>query len=353
MSPARADLGLSGATASLYGAVDIGSHTIRVLVAACGPQGIGQPVHHERHVTRLAQGFSSHGALTDEAMERAVAVLRQVAARLQAFPLRALRCGATGVVRKAANGSDFIRRIRYTTGWEASILREEEEALLSLRGMVSVLEPPEGPLVCFDLGGSSTEFALVDWETRSPLWIGSVFIGAATLTEKYLREAPASEEDLRDAADHARRAIRPAVDGILEALQKHSRSGDKPTLAGTAGTVTTLAAMDARMAHYVPYRINNRILAKTWVSEMIRSLGSMSLEARRRIVGLEPGREDIILGGAVIVEQILESFNVSRMRATDAGLLEGLLLDGAQAAVSEAKPLRPVERSCPEEEETR
>lgn len=353
MSPTREDFRLSGETPNLYGAVDIGSHTIRVLVAACGPQGIGQPVHHERHVTRLAQGFSRHGALTDEAMERAVAVVRQVAQRLQAFPLRALRCGATGVVRKAANGSDFIRRVRQATGWEVSILREEQEALLSLRGMVSVLDPPEGPLVCFDLGGSSTEFALVDWQTRSPLWIGSVFVGAATLTEAFLRDAPASEKRLREAADHACRAIRPAVDGIREVLGKRPKSGDKPTLAGTAGTVTTLAAMDARMAQYVPYRINNRTLAKTWVAETVRSLASMDLEARRRIVGLEPGREDIILGGAVIVEQILESFDVPQMRVTDAGLLEGLLLDGAQAAVSEGRPFRPVRRSCPELEETR
>jgi exopolyphosphatase/guanosine-5'-triphosphate,3'-diphosphate pyrophosphatase len=352
MSPDPAPSRLAAAP-DLYGAVDLGSHTIRVLVAARDADGTFRPWHHERHVTRLAQGFSRQGSLTDEAVARAVTVVRQVAARLQAFPLRALRCGATGVVRKAANGADFIERVRDATGWQVSILSEEEEALLSLRGMVSVLEPPKGPLVCFDLGGSSTEFSLVDWQTRSPLWVGSVFVGAATLTEAFLGDAPVSAERLREAADHARRILRPAVDAICASLQERSPSGEKPTLAGTAGTVTTLAAMDARMAHYVPYRINNRILTKTWVAETVRSLGAKSLEARRQIVGLEPGREDIILGGAVIVEQILESFHVPHLRVTDAGLLEGLLLDGARAADSKTTPLEPTWRFSPQLEETR
>lgn len=341
------------AAQDFYGAVDLGSHTIRVLVAACDPEGVLRPVHHERHVTRLAQGFSRQGSLTEEAAARALAVVRRVAARIQAFPLRALRCGATGVVRKAKNGAHFIERVRDATGWTVSILSEEEEALLSLRGILSVLEPPEGPLVCFDLGGSSTEFSLVDWDTRSPLWVGSVFVGAATLTEAFLGEAPVSTERLYQAAHEAARILRPAVAAIGQSLRGRWQSGEKPTLAGTAGTVTTLAAMDARMARYVPYRINNRILTKAWVAETVRSLGAMNLEARRRIVGLEPGREDIILGGAVIVEQILESFQVPHLRVTDAGLLEGLLLDGARAAGSEATPLASAWRFSPQLEETR
>ncbi|MEJ5364292.1 MAG: hypothetical protein WHS86_04265 [Desulfosoma sp.] len=352
MSPDPAQCRPPATSPDLYGAVDLGSHTIRVLVAARHPEGTFRLKHHERHVTRLAQGFSRQGSLTDEAAARALTVVREVAERLRAFPLRALRCGATGVVRKAANGADFIERVRAATGWDVSILSEEQEALLSLRGMVSVLEPPEGPLVCFDLGGSSTEFSLVDWETRGPLWIGSVFVGAATLTEAFLRDAPVSVERLREAADQARRILRPAVDEIREVLRER-RLSEKPSLAGTAGTVTTLAAMDARMAQYVPYRIHNRILTKTWVAETVRSLGAMSLEARRRIVGLEPGREDIILGGAVIVEQILESFDVPHLRVTDAGLLEGLLLDGARAAGSETTPLEPARWFSTELDETR
>lgn len=332
MSPGPSDSHGGDAVPNLYGAVDIGSHTIRLLVGAYDPRGTVHPVHHERHVARLAQGYSERGTLTEEAMARALTVMRGVSDRLKTFPLQALRCGATGVVRRAANGSDFIRRVRETTGWKVSILTEEQEALLSLQGMVSVLKPPDGPLVCFDLGGSSTEFALVDGEPRCPLWVGSVFVGAATLTEAFLGCAPVSAQRLREAADHARRAIRPAVEAIQELLRRRWTPEVKPILAGTAGTVTTLAAMDAGMAEYVPYRINNRILRKKWITETVRSLGAMRVEARRGIVGLEPGREDIIVGGAVIVEQILESFGVPWMRVTDAGLLEGLLLDGAHAA---------------------
>ncbi len=98
-------------------------------------------------------------------------------------------------------------------------------------------------------------------------------------------------------------------------------------LVGTAGTVTTLAAMYLNMERYVPYRVNGLVLTKDWLSLTIESLAQMPLAQRRLIAGLEPGREDIILGGAVIVSEILSCFGQDRFIVTDAGLLEGLLID--------------------------
>ncbi len=317
-----------------YAAVDIGSHTVRMLVADWHADGKLYPLHNERHVTRLAQGFLENGLLTDRAMERTAAVLSEMAVHLQSFSIRAVRCGATGVVRKASNGSDFIRRVQAMAPWKVSILTEAQEAVLSLQGMLSVLQPEHDLVVCFDLGGSSTELALVDRNSPSPLWIGSVFLGAATLTEAYFQKAPASMEQVRQAAYHARSVLQPAVESIFGRLQAPSLSGKKWTVAGTAGTVTTLAAMEARMETYVPYRINNRTLTKAWITETVRSLASLSLEARRGLVGLEPGREDIILGGAVIVREILDCIGVSHVLVSDAGLLEGLLLDVMQGAAT-------------------
>lgn len=324
-----------------YGAVDIGSHTIRVLVADWDSQGFVRPVHHERHVIRLAQGFARQGVLTDEAMDRALRVMTDISDRLQAFPLRHLRCGATGVVRKAANGADFVKRIHERTRWQVSILTEVQEARLSLHGMLSVLPPLDGPTVCFDLGGSSTEFSLVEGGNPMPLWEGSVFIGAATLTEMCLCHAPASPHELRRAADQAREALRPVVKAVRQQVRQRSRSPEGLSVVGTAGTATTLAAMEARMTQYVPYRINNRTLTKTWIADIVRTLASMSLEERRCLAGLEPGREDIIVGGAVIVEEILAAFDVPHLTVTDAGLLEGLVCDGIHAvAASSSDPLK-------------
>ena len=98
-------------------------------------------------------------------------------------------------------------------------------------------------------------------------------------------------------------------------------------LAGTAGTVSTLAAMHIEMERYVPYRVNGLVLTKDWLSTTVESMARMPLAQRRMIKGLEPGREDIILGGAVIVSEILACFGRDRFVVTDAGLLEGLLID--------------------------
>ena len=98
-------------------------------------------------------------------------------------------------------------------------------------------------------------------------------------------------------------------------------------LVGTAGTVTTLAAMCIKMERYVPYRVNGMVLSKDWLSRMIESLAKMPLAQRRLLAGLEPGREDIILGGAVIVSEILSCFGHDNFIVSDAGLLEGLLIE--------------------------
>lgn len=315
----------------LYGAVDIGSHTVRVVVAEWRDDGHICPVHHERHVTRLAQGFGEKGTLTQEAMERTEAVLSGIVSRLRDFEPRAVRCGATGVVRRAANGPEFLRRVQDMATWKASILSEAQEAALSLQGMLNVLEPAQDFVVCFDLGGSSTELALVDRRNPSPLWIGSVFVGAATLTEAYLHEAPTAFEQLSRAARYARGVLKPVVENICEKLRRYAGPAMGFAVAGTAGTVTTLAAMESRMDPYIPYRLNNRSLTKAWIAETLRSLAGMGLEERRGIVGLESGREDIIVGGVIIVEEILNSFGVSSLLVSDAGLLEGLLWDGMKS----------------------
>lgn len=310
-------------------AIDIGSHTLRLIIARLGGDRVLTPVRLERRITRLAHQFNREGHLSATGIAASMTALEEYAALIRQNGVKGLACGATGVVRLAPDGGAFLERVRQTFGFPAVILTEEEEALVSARGVLSVLPRKRWPVLTFDLGGSTTEFLLVEDGGEAATWSSSVPVGAATLTETWLQGDPPETASLCRAAEEARHALQPAFDAV------HSLLGslEAPTdflLVGTAGTVTTLAAMALGMTEYEAYRVNGLVLQEDWLRQTIDHLGTACLEERRRIPGLEPGREDIILGGAVIVGEIMRGLARRELTVTDGGLLEGLLIDCAE-----------------------
>lgn len=310
--------------------IDIGSHTIRMLAAKIDGGTRVRPMIVERRITRLAEDFDKGQTLKEPAMDRSLAVLKEYACILEDLGIRSIRCGATGVVRRAENSERFLRAIRDTTGFEVSVLSELSEAYLSAKGSLSVLPPPTHPLVSFDLGGSSTEFLLVDPKSERPRWETSVFIGAATLTARDLIGDPTDRESVASARATVQELLAPAI-SAFHGLRGVVESPILPVqMVGTAGTVSTLAAMYLEMESYEPYRINGLVLDRKWLDETVELLIRLPIASRRRLTGLEEGREDIILGGAIIVQEILKGFHQDRLTVTDGGLLEGLLLEMAE-----------------------
>ncbi|HAA05730.1 MAG TPA: hypothetical protein DCE18_20525 [Syntrophobacteraceae bacterium] len=318
---------------SVFAAIDLGSHTTRLLVAACQNQPQLRPLCTERRVTRLARGFEANTGLTPEGMRTSLAVVREYAGLINQFRAGSVVCGATGVVRKAVNGPELLRAIEAEIGIQGSILSEAAEATLSVKGVLSGLPNRSAMILAFDLGGSSTEFTLVDPLRPDPLWTTSVFIGAATVTEAYLKADPPAPSDLDTAGRQMRLALKPVWAALAHNLSRLGLRTADLQLVGTAGTVTTLAAMQIEMAVYQPYRINGQNLTRQWIQETMQQLASQSLSERRQWVGLEKDREDIILGGALIVNEILGGLGRTNLVVTDAGLLEGLLLDSAETTM--------------------
>lgn len=308
-----------------FASLDIGSHTTRMLIVRKeGSQLV--PVRTERRVTRLAQGFLDD-TITEKAQHRNISALEEYISILKEFQVAEIACGATGVVRRAKNSSAVLYNIAAETGIECQILSEQSEALLAATGILSVIPETGGNLLTFDIGGGSTEFVLTGAVT--PPSTSSRPVGAATLTEAFLKGDPPGTEAVCQAVLSARNEIMLAKEQLYENLKKTGTilflAGLR--LVGTAGTVTTLAAMHMKMARYVPYRVNGMVLERDWLSNTIESLAQMPLAERRLIAGLEAGREDIILGGAVIVSEILSCFGHDSFVVSDAGLLEGLLIE--------------------------
>ncbi len=313
------------ASPCMVAAIDVGSHTLRMIIARLTPNGLLTPVRLERRVTRLAHRFRPGGALDAMGKATSKAVLEEYAALARQYGVTGMACGATGVVRGASDGRDFLAEVRRELGIELVLLSEEEEALLSARGVLSVLPSKVRPILIFDLGGGTTEFLLVDDHRETPTWIHSVSVGASVLTEARILGDPPDSDSVRQATLAARDALRPALETV-RSLVGPLETPEALQVVGTAGTVTTLAAMHLGMSRYEPYRVNGHVLRQVWIQETIERLMGLSVSERRGIPGLEAGREDIILGGALIVAEILRGLSRSELTVTDAGLLEGLLI---------------------------
>jgi exopolyphosphatase / guanosine-5'-triphosphate,3'-diphosphate pyrophosphatase len=290
--------------------IDLGTNTARLLIARKDP-------YHEillnRIITRLGGGFTRERGLSEEAQQRSIDALRRFAAEMKKHEVAKLRAVATSAVRDAVNGDEFVRRVRQETGIDLEVIDGDEEALVTLRGVASVLDDKSGDLAVFDVGGGSTEYTLASGEellfSRS-LPIGVVRLtegkaGAAAMEEKILRELTAYKKELEQA-------------GLAERFSK-------ATLVGTAGTATTLAAIEMGMEIYDYRKVNNYVMKRSEVERIFELLKPLTPQERLEVPGLEPGREDLIIAGTLVVLLTMRVFGFESFKVSDSGLLEGLI----------------------------
>ena len=299
-----------------WAAFDIGSNTVRCLVADCPPGGPIAPIFYQRRVTRLGGGLTAEAGLTAAAMTRTLSALREMVAELQPHQPVACRAVATQAMRMAPNGPEFCQRIAAETGIVVDIIAGSEEAQLSAAGIVSALSPMPSCCLFFDIGGGSTEFGvLVDGRLG---YFRSFPIGVVRLCEDYA-DAPSRQ---------------PFIDRILSELQADLQATDAGSAltaagtvaVGTAGTVTTMAAVDMAMTTYDWRRVNNHRISGERLRTLQEQLAPLTPEERESVPGMEKGRGDLIVPGLQLVLSILRVFGFSALTVSDFGLLEGVVL---------------------------
>ncbi len=296
--------------------IDIGTNTLRLLIAEFSADGRYRTVVSGRHITRLGEGLSGTGRLRDEAMDRAIRVLKGFADKCDENNVNNIYAVATSAVREAANGVDFINEVKIRTGIDVNIISGDEEARLTMRGVCSGLDIAEKDALLMDIGGGSTEFILTS--KGEILFKVSTDIGVVRFTEQYIKSDPPEEEEME------------FLGGIIEDRLSKVGSGKGYSgveFIGTAGTVTTLAAIDQMMRVYDAEKINGYRIKRDGVQKILMMMSSMTNKDRKELPGVEEGREDIILAGAMVVYKVMERFGFDEMTVSDAGLREGLVVD--------------------------
>jgi exopolyphosphatase/guanosine-5'-triphosphate,3'-diphosphate pyrophosphatase len=305
----------------LLAALDLGSNTFRLILAEEENGAIragSRRVYQE--IPRLSEGLFPGGALAPEPLERAWAALgRFQELIIEARPEKVL-AGATMFARLSPDGPAFLSQISSRFGWESFILSGEEEGRLSALGVLSGLRPLPAQALIFDLGGRSTELALT--RGLEVAAIESLPMGVVGLTESFVSGDPPLAEEIG--------LIRAQVIALLEEARLSGLDPEIP-LVGTAGTVTTLAAMLLGLGDYDPDLINNRQIHIGQLRDLLSALARETQEKRLLRPGLHPRRADVIVAGLAEVLAIMDYFGRQTLTVSDNSLLEGLWLKAAGA----------------------
>ncbi len=299
--------------------LDIGSNTIRLLIAEVSDSSY-QKIYYQHRVARLGEGLQQTGALSDAGKQRGMVVFLEVVdiCASHGIAVQNIQAVATAAIREASNGKDYVQHVLDTLGLNIQIIHGQLEAKLSLLGAQMVLnEDVSQDMLLFDIGGASTEFNRV---CHGELVDGfSEKLGVVRLTELYLKHNPPLSSEYQAMKEHTKTHLKQVESlwGEDTFLPKH--------MVGTAGTVTTLAAIVLQMEDYDANTINNYHLSKTDFESMRDELLGMTNDERLAIPAIEQGRQDVIVAGLAIVDAIFEFWDYEVMVTVDAGLLEGLL----------------------------
>ena len=296
--------------------IDIGSNTVRLLILEFDENQNFKILVSRRVITRLGEGMDSHGKLMQPRISATLSALSAFQKDCKDHDNPPLHAVATSAVREASNGNEFVRLAREVTDIEIEIIPWEEEARLTLEGVFWKIPHENRKTLTLDIGGGSTEFILS--EGKNIVGFCSSSLGVVRLTEKFIQQHPVDDAEYANLISHLKNEF-------LEIKKKLSAFMPQ-VLIGTAGTVTTLAALKENIYPYDPEKIHGSLLSRQDIEALQQDLKQKSLNERLALKPLEQGREDLIIAGTAIVLETMQTFQCDPLLVSEYSLREGIIL---------------------------
>ena len=310
----------SGGPLKPVAAIDIGTNSIKLLVAAVDEGGVLEIVSREKSPVRLGKDIFTTGRLSPEVIEAAASAVEQFARSVAAQGAELVRAVATCAVREAENPAEFLDAVRRRAGVEVDIISGEEEARLIHLGMRSEFPARYDPIFLVDIGGGSTEFVVSKGERV--LLTESLPLGVVRLADLYGKGDPPSGRDIKAMKKAIRRVAR-------KAAQAARKTGFK-TCVGSSGTIQSLSLVhEAAILEREPIPSGHRTLTRSGLKKVNRVLRKTTQKDKLRVPGLDPRRRDIAVPGGVLLAWILKRTRADAIVVGERGLREGILLDYA------------------------
>lgn len=300
------------------GAIDVGSNTIRLLIGEIEGRRL-RDIHSDRRITRLGDRADRTGRLRDENVRASLAVLLEFSSLLAEYGVKYKTAVATSALREAPDSDSFIKEVLDNTGIVIEVISGEKEAELTLKGvLLSMPDPGRNAGFIMDIGGGSTEWIV---KGADLLDMGSIPVGVIKLARTFVRTDPVSRTDIADLDREITSRLEGLRTRVGRLIDRHTR------FIGTAGTFTTIASVDLGLDAYSREKIHMHRISLEKLRAMSEHLLSLTLEERKKVRGLEPGRADLIIPGLQFTIKVMDFFGFEELTVSDYGLLEGLLLE--------------------------
>lgn len=264
----------------------------------------------------MGEGVATNKKLSEQAMSRVLDALTDWREALRHYQVEQVVCVATSAVRDSDNRDEFIERVKAKTGLVVEVLTGPVEAELCMDGIQSGLPPDMQHVLALDIGGGSTE--CIRTAPDQTIQAHSIDMGVVRLTEMFFSEDPPNGTTIKK--------IREWIRALVLPVKRHLGDLSQVEFVGTAGTVTTLAAMAQGLKQYERKKVQNYIVDISTVCEFEEKFLATSAAGRAGLPGLEAGREDVILAGTLILHEVMKLFGLSKCRVSDFGLREGILM---------------------------
>lgn len=307
----------------MIAAIDIGTNSLHMVVVQIEPTlPAFSMIAKEKETVRLGDRDLATGDLKPEIIKKAIATLGRFQEIAKMSNVETIVAVATSAVREAPNGKDFLHRIETELGLSVDLISGQEEARRIYLGVLSGMEFHNQPHIMIDIGGGSTELILGD--SHEPRSLTSTKVGAVRLTGELITTDPISNIEFQYLQAYARGMLERSVDEVLANLN----FGESPRLVGTSGTIETLATIHAReKLGYDPSTLNGYQFPLKDLRELVNRLRRLSNVERAVIPGMPDKRSEVILAGAVILQEAMTLLGAESLTVCERSLREGVIVD--------------------------
>ncbi len=303
-----------------YAALDIGSNSVRYMVADADPAGRLTTVAEGRQVTRLGESVFQTGSVSSQAIDSVCGVLARMAAEWRPTEPMAVRAVATAAIRDANNSDEFLDAASRAAGVQVETISGQEEARLIHLGVEARWPHPDERILLIDIGGGSAEVIEAD-EGRMRVAFSRP-LGAVRLQSVFLKNDPPAEEELRRLDEF--------IDEKLAAAAKRIARGGFARAIGTSAAASAIVCAANRIPRARRQEADRRQATQGQVRKLYAQLSSMTLAQRQSVVGIGPRRAEIIVPGVAVLLHVMETFDVQALAYCPAGVRDGVIRDLAE-----------------------
>ncbi|WP_291253677.1 Ppx/GppA phosphatase family protein [Fusobacterium sp.] len=298
---------------NIKGVIDIGTNSCRLFIAELENTSEGKKIKRELvkdvEIVKLGEGVNKTHNLNPEAIKRTLDCLKKYKEKASSYGVENIRAFATSAVRDAENREVFLQEVS-KLGIKIECISGKTEATLNFLGNSLVFKER---ILVVDIGGGSTEFTLGKDKTID--FIQSINIGAVRATEKFFSDNDYSEEKIEKCKAWIRKNLE-----ILKTIKDRDFK-----LTGVAGTATTQISVRDKMEIYDSSKVHMATLTLDELKENLSLFLSKNFEERKKIVGLEEKRADVIIAGTLILLTILEELNQDKIIISESDNLSGAI----------------------------